>query len=113
MRAVTTGFPICRFGHQLVLLPMPPNSLAAWRALTKLPASAGVESPPLGRKMPNNRDALTGSHWQQVVNAATHTAIISTDPKGVVTSWNSGAERIFRWSEAEMIGQSLDRLFPS
>jgi PAS domain S-box-containing protein len=45
------------------------------------------------------------------VNSATDTAIISTDENGSVTSWNSGAERIFGWTEREMLGQPLTRIF--
>src|ERR1044072_4771869 len=58
-----------------------------------------------------NRSSLTASQWRQVVNSASDTAIISTDESGLVTSWNSGAEQIFGWSESEMLGQSLARVF--
>ncbi|MEM5338145.1 CheR family methyltransferase [Paraburkholderia azotifigens] len=37
-------------------------------------------------------------------------AIITFDDEGLVTSWNAGAERIFGYTEAEMIGQSADIL---
>jgi PAS domain S-box-containing protein len=56
---------------------------------------------------------LSALDWRQVVDAASHTAIITTDPEGCVTSWNSGAVEIFGWTEREMLGQSLDRLFPT
>src|ERR1700744_1907694 len=62
----------------------------------------------VGRAAP----ALTSSQWRQIVDAATHTAIISIDSEGNVTSWNSGAEMIFGWSETEMLGQSLSCVFP-
>ena len=55
---------------------------------------------------------LTASQWRQIVDSATDTGIISTDPEGRVTSWNEGAVRLFGWSEAEMVGQSLERIFP-
>lgn len=50
--------------------------------------------------------------WRQIVDSAIETAIISIDAEGRVTSWNAGAEHILGWSEAEMMGQPLDRLFP-
>jgi PAS domain S-box-containing protein len=37
-------------------------------------------------------------------------AIITKTIEGVVTSWNSGAERIFGYSAQEMLGQSIFRL---
>jgi PAS domain S-box-containing protein len=39
-------------------------------------------------------------------------AIIGKDLKGIVTSWNRAAERIFGYSAAEMVGQPITRLLP-
>jgi two-component system, chemotaxis family, CheB/CheR fusion protein len=38
-------------------------------------------------------------------------AIVTMDTDGRVTSWNMGAERMFGYTEAEMLGQSGDLLF--
>ena len=38
-------------------------------------------------------------------------AIITTDDEGRVTSWNKGAELMFGYSEAEMSGESVARIF--
>jgi PAS domain S-box-containing protein len=57
-------------------------------------------------------DAISAAEWRQIVQSATDTAIISTDPEGRVTSWSEGARRILGWTEEEMLGRSLDRLFP-
>ena len=54
---------------------------------------------------------LTAPQWRQIVDSATDTAIISTDPSGLVTSWNAGATRILGWSESDMLGQELGRIF--
>jgi len=54
---------------------------------------------------------ITAPQWRQIVNSATDTAIITTDPGGKVTSWNEGARRLLGWEEHEMLGQTLDRLF--
>lgn len=40
-------------------------------------------------------------------------AIIAADAKGVIQLWNPGAERIFGYSAAEAVGQSLDLIIPS
>lgn len=39
-------------------------------------------------------------------------AIISKTLDGIVTSWNRGAEALFGYSAAEMVGQPMARLFP-
>ncbi|TKC09193.1 PAS domain S-box protein [Pedobacter frigoris] len=39
-------------------------------------------------------------------------AIISKNLEGIVTSWNSSAERIFGFSSEEMVGQSILKLIP-
>jgi PAS domain S-box-containing protein len=54
---------------------------------------------------------LDAFEWRQIVDGATDTAIISTNRNGEVTSWNSGAQRILGWTEAEMVGATLDRVF--
>jgi PAS domain S-box-containing protein len=39
-------------------------------------------------------------------------AIIAADQEGTIRHWNPGAERIFGFSNAEAIGQSLDIIIP-
>jgi PAS domain S-box-containing protein len=39
-------------------------------------------------------------------------AILTTSLEGVITSWNSGAERIFGYTSSEMIGQPITVLVP-
>jgi PAS domain S-box-containing protein len=56
-------------------------------------------------------EGITAPEWRQIVQSATDTGIISTDRSGRVTSWNEGACRLLGWTEEEMLGQTLDRLF--
>ena len=39
-------------------------------------------------------------------------AIVYADPSGTIRFWNRGAERIFGFSAAEALGQSLDLIIP-
>ena len=61
--------------------------------------------------LPPGPDAITSLQWRQILDSATDTAIITTDPAGLVTSWSAGARRILGWATEDMVGQTLDRLF--
>lgn len=47
-----------------------------------------------------------------ILDSAIDTGIINLDPQGRVASWNAGAVRLMGWTEPEMKGEPLDRLFP-
>jgi PAS domain S-box-containing protein len=55
---------------------------------------------------------LNAAQWRQIVNSARDTAIISIDTNERITSWNTGAVSILGWTEDEMLGETLERLFP-
>src|SRR5689334_17174659 len=46
-----------------------------------------------------------------VIESARDYAIFSMDPEGLVTSWNSGAERVTGWPVAEIVGRTADVIF--
>jgi len=48
----------------------------------------------------------------KAILAARSDAIIEADSRGVIRFWNPGAERIFGFSRAEAVGQSLDIIIP-
>lgn len=62
---------------------------------------------PRGPLVPNSDELL-----RLIFDSATDFAIFTIDPNGIVTSWNSGAERLFGFHEDEIIGRSADVLFP-
>jgi PAS domain S-box-containing protein len=39
-------------------------------------------------------------------------AVVVSDPHGVITLWNGGAERVFGYPAAEAVGQNLDLIVP-
>ncbi len=82
--------------------------LVGWRDIT--------ERKRLTEALTDSNRALTEAnrrlrHFEAIVTAATD-AIIGKTPEGVVTSWNPGAESLFGYSAAEMIGCPIRRLFP-
>lgn len=50
--------------------------------------------------------------YHRILNAAVETAIITLDGQGRVTGWSDGARHILGWTEQEMLGESLSRIFP-
>src|SRR2546423_2364198 len=64
--------------------------------------------------MPRRRpdlSELAEQHLAAIVQDADD-AIIAKDLESIVTSWNPAAERIFGYTAAEMIGQSILRIIP-
>lgn len=55
----------------------------------------------------NNNDAFT-----LLANCVQDYAIYMLDTKGRITSWNVGAERIYGYAVAEILGQPIQTLFP-
>ena len=57
--------------------------------------------------------AETTSRQLGAIVASSDDAIVGKDLNSVITSWNSGAERIFGFTAEEMIGKSIMRLIPA
>lgn len=89
---------------------------AAERALAKLNATLEAE---VERRLWDLRNSVTVLRHQialreraEAIIEFSEDAIVAKDLNSVVTSWNSGAERIFGYPAAEMVGQRLTRLIP-
>ena len=59
----------------------------------------------------NARLRQTGAHHRAVVESAHDFAIFTTDLKGKITSWSSGAEKLLGWPETEAVGQHACMIF--
>ena len=51
------------------------------------------------------------ARMRMIVESTKDYAIIATSPQGIVTSWNVGAERMFGYTETEMKGELLARIY--
>ncbi len=54
----------------------------------------------------------TEESFRLMVESVTDYAIVMLDPKGIVVSWNAGAERIKGYSAEEIVGQHFSRFYP-
>lgn len=52
------------------------------------------------------------SHWFQSMIDSAEDAIIGTDARGIVVSWNHGAERLYGYAARDILGRSISALVP-
>ncbi|HEY8131244.1 MAG TPA: EAL domain-containing protein [Thermoanaerobaculia bacterium] len=57
------------------------------------------------RKLAEQQLAAANAQRKAVLDAATRVSIIATDPDGIITVFNSGAERMLGYTASEMIGR--------
>lgn len=85
-----------------------------WHAVRSYPAPSGVTvflQDITDRKLAEDALRLSEAKFAGIVNISAD-AIISIDSEQRIVHFNNGAEEIFGWQAAEMIGQTLDRLIP-
>ena len=58
------------------------------------------------KQLPEKEELL-----QLIIDSCRDFAIFATDPEGLVTTWNVGAERLFGFAETEVLGRSADFVF--
>ncbi|MEG8042026.1 PAS domain S-box protein [Sphingomonas sp. LR59] len=61
----------------------------------------------------SSRNALVASAARQraIFDSSTDFAMVITDPNGIITDWNPGAEQVMGWAAEEMIGDNAERFF--
>lgn len=59
------------------------------------------------RERGQRHHAVERMRWLSAIVEHAHTPIVSTSTDGVITSWNTAAERVYGWAAAAMIGQPI------
>jgi PAS domain S-box-containing protein len=63
-------------------------------------------------KEENMNDVISAEQLSLRIIADSNDAIMFADRSGLIRLWNSGAERMFGYKAAEVMGQSLDLIIP-
>ncbi|MHB8508463.1 MAG: sensor domain-containing protein [Candidatus Dormibacteria bacterium] len=64
------------------------------------------------RRAADERLRISEERFRVLVEGATDYAILTLDPEGHVTTWNAGAERIYGYKAAEVLGKPFSVFYP-
>jgi diguanylate cyclase (GGDEF)-like protein/PAS domain S-box-containing protein len=80
------------------------------KAIQSYSATAGNQVPPF--KLSGSDLMEESSLLKAILDSSTDYSIIVADRNGIIKSWNAGAEQITGFDQHEVVGKSLDFLFP-
>src|ERR1700761_8267864 len=63
-------------------------------------------------RLESEGDLVEASARLAAIVESSEDGIVGKNLDGIVTSWNQGAERLFGYSAAEMVGQPIAKLIP-
>lgn len=80
---------------------------------SSIPNSSLASQPEPLRPVAQSAASLWDSdeRWNLLMEHIKEYAIFMMDPEGRVVSWNKGAERVLGYTESDVLGQRLDRIF--
>ncbi|MBD2113280.1 PAS domain S-box protein [Nodosilinea sp. FACHB-141] len=84
------------FAAEVIAAPMPDGTLLG-----------------LIRDLSDRNQAQTDRQYLTTLIETSPDAIVSKDLNGIVTSWNGGAENLFGYTAAEMVGNSIIQIIPT
>src|SRR5689334_3992163 len=62
--------------------------------------------------LPTQTGAISPELWLAAIVGSSDDAIVSKNLSGIIMSWNPSAEKIFGYSAAEAVGQSITLIIP-
>src|SRR4051812_42359819 len=62
--------------------------------------------------MPTSIATLSEAHIRSILSTV-QDAMVVIDPMGIILSFSAAAERMFGYSEADVLGENVDMLMPS
>ena len=66
----------------------------------------------IAQDVTQKREAEAGLNRLAAIVRSSHDAIVGWDRSKIITSWNPGAERLYGWTETEMLGCPVATLMP-
>jgi PAS domain S-box-containing protein len=82
-----------------------------WIEVAAYPSAEGLSV--VGQDVTDRVGAEESTARLAAIVASSGDAIVGKKPDGTITSWNAAAERIFGYTESEMVGSSVFRLVPT
>lgn len=105
VKVVTAGASI---GTAIMLVPLLPRAIAL-----PSPRALAETNQALEREVAERRRAEEASRRLAAIVEQSEDAFIGTSPDGIVETWNAGAERLFGYGEAEMLGRAMTQIVPA